>query len=90
MYASDHIELLIKIGLVKDINHRFIKWQWIKDTFAVLKNIFGLAKSLMTFRRRKLKIIQLAKELTDIQETMVNKEDSSFDLLKRFLIKRHK
>jgi len=44
----------------------------------------------MTFRRRKLKIIQLAKELTDIQETMVNKEDSSFDLLKRFLIKRHK
>jgi len=62
----------------------------VKDTFAVLKNLFGLAKSVMKFQYRKAKIAMLRNQLAEVDGSIVSKDDQTFDLLKRFLIKRSK
>jgi|688.fasta_scaffold1265954_1 hypothetical protein len=81
---------LINIGILADRRNRQKFWLSVKDSFALLKNLFGIVKSIMAYRRR-LKAINELKNLLEVSDSVVvTKDDKSFDLLKLFLLKRNK
>ena len=90
LYLSDNMLWLINIGILDQHKNRQRFWMSVKDSFALLKNLFGIVKSIMAYRRRSRAIHELKNLLEVSDSVVVTKDDKSFDLLKRFLLKRNK
>jgi hypothetical protein len=82
---------LKKIGLIqKKTQTKMFNWYMIKDFFALIKNIAGLAISVLKLIRRKHKLKDISKGFDSNLGLIVTKENAMFDLLKQYSYVRNK
>jgi hypothetical protein len=62
----------------------------VKDFFAVLKNTASIIKTALKIHRRGKTLQRIESELQDDSFMLVQKENGSFDLIKRYMLKRSK
>lgn len=68
-----------------------LPWVALKDFFAVIKNVSGLIKSILSYRKRRHKMEQIEQELrANYAAKTVTQDDSSYALLRTYVVKRSK
>jgi len=68
-----------------------LPWVALKDFFAVIKNVSGLIKSILSYRKRRYKMEQIEQELrANYAAQTVSQDDSSYALLRTYVVKRSK